>query len=173
MRQAQEAWSETTLGERLAVIGRFRRRVADAPTPLLEALKGDGHRPAAELISSELIPLADACRFLERRAAKILAPRRLGRTGRPLWLSGSKVEIQREPLGVVLVIGASNYPLLLPGIQVLQSLVAGNAVILKPGRRGGAVARVFAEMLYRAGVDDRLVRVLSEAPVAASQTIAE
>ena len=50
-----------------------------------------------------------------------------------MWLRGVSVEIRREPFGIVLVVGASNYPLFLPGVQALQALVAGNAVLIKPG----------------------------------------
>ena len=41
-------------------------------------------------------------------------------------------EIHREPFGVVLIIGPGNYPLLLPGVQMIQALVAGNAVCSSP-----------------------------------------
>ena len=79
-----------------------------------------------------MLPLAEACRFLEREAEAILAPRRPGRRALPLWLSRVRREIRREPLGVVLIIGPGNYPLLLPGVQLIQALAAGNAVLLKP-----------------------------------------
>ena len=58
-----------------------------------------------------------------------------GRRGRPLWLGGVTSVLHREPFGLVLVIAPANYPIFLPGVQVLQALVAGNAVLLKPGFR--------------------------------------
>ena len=72
---------------------------------------------------------------MEKQAGEILAPRRLSRRGRPMWLRGVSVELRREPFGIVLIVGASNYPLFLPGVQALQALVAGNAVLIKPGGR--------------------------------------
>ena len=60
--------------------------------------------------------------------------RRLGRRGLPLLLMGVDSRVERVPLGRVLVIAASNYPLMLAGIQVLQALAAGNVVVWKPGR---------------------------------------
>ena len=161
----------TTVRERLAVVRRFRRRLADEPRPFLDALGAVAGRSSAESLTAELIPLADACRFLERRAGELLRPRRLGPRGRPLWLAGSRTGLRREPLGLVLVIGAANYPLLLPGVQVLQALVAGNAVLLKPGRGGAPSARLLAERLIEAGLDGRLVQVLGETPQAATTAI--
>jgi acyl-CoA reductase-like NAD-dependent aldehyde dehydrogenase len=66
----------------------------------------------------------------------------------------------------------ANYPLLLPGVQTLQALVAGNAVLLKPGAGGLTVAGAFVQHLEHAGLDRRLVQVLSEAPAAAQTAIA-
>ena len=111
-----------------------------------------------------MLPLADACRFLEKEAPQLLQPHHLGRAGRPLWLQGIRAEVRREPLGVVLIIGPSNYPLFLPGVQTLQALAAGNAVLLKPGSGGGPVAQRFAELLYDAGLKEPLLNVLSEDP---------
>jgi len=83
-----------------------------------------------------------------------------------------QAEVRREPHGVVLIIGPSNYPLFLPGVQTVQALTAGNAVLLKPGARGGPIARRFAELLYAAGLDNRLVQVLPEEPESARHAIA-
>ena len=170
-RRAQETWAARSLDDKLAVVRRFRRHLADAPAPWLEALGRGGTRSQAESLSAELIPLADACRFLERRAKGILGSRRLGAPGRPLWLAGTKARVHREPLGLVLVIGAANYPLLLPGVQVLQAIVAGNGVLLKPGRGGGYAAQLLVSELRRAGLDEDLVTVLGEAPEAAAEAI--
>ena len=121
---------------------------------------------------AEVLPLAEACRFLEREAGKLLKPRRLGRRGLPLWLAGVCSEIQREPFGVVLIIGPGNYPLLLPGVQLIQALVAGNAVWLKPGGGGTEAARALCDLIVRAGFDPQLVALLPESAEAARAAIA-
>ena len=124
-------------------------------------------------MTAEVLPLAEACRFLEREAGKVLAARRLGRRGRPLWLAGVRSEIHREPLGVILIIGPGNYPLLLPGVQLIQALAAGNAVLLKPGIGGTAAPRRrCAELVVRAGFDPQLVALLPESSEAARCAIA-
>jgi acyl-CoA reductase-like NAD-dependent aldehyde dehydrogenase len=89
-----------------------------------------------------------------------------------LWLSGVSLEIRHEPLGVVLIIAPSNYPLFLPAAQMLQALVAGNAILLKPGEGGGPVARALAQHLAAVGLDVCLAQVLPETPAAAQAAIA-
>jgi acyl-CoA reductase-like NAD-dependent aldehyde dehydrogenase len=172
IRKAQLAWASTPLRERLAILRRFRHLLADHAEYLADILQVTAGRPPTETLTAEVLPLADACRFLEKKASQFLRPRYLGRSGRPLWLQGVKAEVRREPLGVVLVIGPSNYPLFLPGVQAVQALAAGNAVLLKPGSGAGPVARRFAELLYAAGLDNRLLQVLSEEPESARHAMA-
>ena len=117
---------------------------------------------APETLAAEVLPLLAAAKFLEREAAAILAPRQLGADGRPVWLSGLRSIVERVPLGRVLVIGPANYPLFLPGVQVLQALAAGNSVVWKPGSGGRAVALVFAQALERAGLPQGVLYITGE-----------
>jgi acyl-CoA reductase-like NAD-dependent aldehyde dehydrogenase len=166
-RAAQSRWSRTPLTRRLELIRELRRLLAEHAPQLAEASASARQRPALESLTAEVLPLAEACRFLEREAGRVLAARRLGRGGRPLWLAGVRSEIHREPLGVILIIGPGNYPLLLPGVQLVQALAAGNAVVLKPGIGGTGAAHALAELVVRAGFDPHLVALLPESSEAA------
>lgn len=170
-RQAQPAWSQVPLPQRLAVVRKFRHGLAEAALDLAAKVDSPQRQSTAETLTAEILPLLDACRFLEQASAELLAPRRLGRRRQPLWLLGSRVELRREPLGVVLVIGPSNYPILLPGVQMIQALVAGNAVVLKPGLGGVAAARAMATELAVAGLPAGVVQVLGEEKTAATAAI--
>jgi aldehyde dehydrogenase (NAD+) len=116
--------------------------------------------------------LLAACKFLEQNAAKIIAPRKLGRAGLPFWLAGVESEIRRVPYGCVLVIAPFNYPLFLPGVQALQALCAGNAVVWKPGLGGRPVALLFAQALAKAGLPEGLLRITEESVEAGRTEIA-
>ena len=156
-RIAGRTWAEHPVRDRLRVIARARRllaRDAEALAAILSDL-----RPVAETLVAEVLPLAEAARFLERQAAGLLAPRRL-HGGRPLWLMGVRAEIRREPAGVVLVLGPSNYPLFLPGAQILQALTAGNAVCAKPAPGCSAILAAFADLLAEAELPDGLLHLL-------------
>lgn len=171
-RTAQSQWARQTVRERMPVIRRVRAAIAERAVELEEASRTPQRRGPSEGLVAEVLPLADACRFLEREAPRLLAPRRRGRRGRPGWLNGVRLEVHREPFGLVLVIGASNYPLLLPGVQALQALVAGNAVLLKPGTGGRPAADLLGRILADAGLPEGLFQVLDESPQAAQQAIA-
>jgi acyl-CoA reductase-like NAD-dependent aldehyde dehydrogenase len=172
-RTAQAAWGQTSIHARLQIVRRLRHLIAAGAEALVAAV-GDRHgRTPADTFATEVIPLADACRFLEREAARLLRPRRLGRRGRPLWLAGAEAEIRREPLGVVLILAPGNYPLFLPGVQLLQALVAGNAVLVKPAPGCTAPLAALSALLEHAGLPSELVQLLDEDVAGARAAIAQ
>ncbi len=164
---AQQAWAALDVRARLAVIRRLRHALASRSREFASRIARD----PAETLASEVLPLAEACRFLEKQAPGLLAAKRVNAEGRPVWLTGVSLEIRREALGTVLVIGPFNYPLFLPGVQAVQALAAGNAVIVKPGRGGRPVLDLMAECLAAAGLDMHLFQVLGEDPAEAEAVI--
>ncbi|MDX1950635.1 MAG: aldehyde dehydrogenase family protein [Verrucomicrobiota bacterium] len=170
-RTAQQDWGKLAVAKRLAVIRNFRSLVVTQLSEVTKTVLGSSSRPAAELLTAEILPLLDACEFLEREAEKLLRPKRLGKRGLPKWLGGIRSEIHRDALGVVLIIGPGNYPLFLPGVQVVQALVAGNAVLLKPGVGGTTAATTLASLLAQAGLRRNLLTILPESISAAQDAI--
>ena len=168
---AQREWATLPVQRRLAVLARARSLFAEHARDLLTPAGGLDGRLPLEAVSSEVLPLLAAMRFLEQSAAKILRTRRPGRSGLPLWMNGIRSEVQRVALGTVLVIGPSNYPLFLPGVQVVQALAAGNAVLWKPGLGGGRIAKTFAAILHAAGLPKGLLTITDESVEAAQQAI--
>jgi acyl-CoA reductase-like NAD-dependent aldehyde dehydrogenase len=156
-RASQMQWSRQTLEHRLYAIGRFRRSLAASPSRFINALSHLPARTNVQSIAAEIIPLANAARFLLRRAERILRPR----VRTPLF-SGIRITVDHRPHGVVLIVGPSNYPLFLPGVQVLQALVAGNAVLLKPGKDGTPAAMALISLLRTSGMDPTLIHLLPE-----------
>lgn len=57
------------------------------------------------------------------------------------------VLIYKDPFGVVLVMGAWNYPLQLTLLPVQSAIAAGNTVIIKPSEVAPATAKFIAETI--------------------------
>ena len=161
-RAAQTAWAATSIRARLAIIRRLRGLIAARADALVAAVGSRYDRTPAETLTAEIMPLAAACRFLEREAAGLLAPRRLSRRGRPLWLPGTRAEVRREAFGVVLVLAPGNYRLLLAGVQAIQALAAGNAVLVKPAPGASAPLIALRDLLREAGLPGELLQVLHD-----------
>lgn len=166
-RAAQESWARVPMRERLKIIRRLRRAVARTAEDLAATVRTYGGRRPGETLMAEVLPLIEACRFLEREAATVLATRRCGAQGRPLWLAGATASVQRAPWGVVLILAPSNYPLMLPGVQIVQALTAGNAVVVKPAPQCAPPLYRLADMLLRAGLPEGLLHILGDTVVEA------
>lgn len=57
------------------------------------------------------------------------------------------VQVHKDPFGVVLVMGAWNYPLQLTLAPVAGAIAAGNCVIIKPSEVAPASAKFMAEVI--------------------------
>src|ERR1700677_3928678 len=65
----------------------------------------------------------------------------------PLVLAPSHGQVRFEPLGVGLVIGAWNYPLMLTLSPLVAAIAAGNAAVIKPSEVSAATAETIARFL--------------------------
>jgi acyl-CoA reductase-like NAD-dependent aldehyde dehydrogenase len=148
-RSAQPAWVALGVRRRLRFVRAFRHLLVRNCEDLCDTANHDVARPAAEVLASELVPVAAACRFLERNAESVLRPRMVG--GGPVWLGWQADTVYRRPHGVVGVIGTWNYPIFLNAVPILQSLTAGNAVMWKPSELAQASAGLLHRLLLEAG----------------------
>ncbi|MGD8494775.1 MAG: coniferyl aldehyde dehydrogenase [Gemmatimonadales bacterium] len=103
-----------------------------------------GHRSFDETRMLELFPLLDQIGHARRHLKGWMRRRRV----RGTWfLWPSRAFVRYEPLGVVGVIGAWNYPVLLTLGPVVDALAAGNHVMVKPSERAPRTADVIAALL--------------------------
>jgi acyl-CoA reductase-like NAD-dependent aldehyde dehydrogenase len=172
-RAAGAAWANVTPRHRIAIFRQLRHAIAERATDIAAALSSITARPLADSLAGEVLPVLDSIRFIERNVSRLLRPQRLGRAGRPAWLSGSDLTIYREPLGVVLVIGPANYPFFLPAAHALQALAAGNAVLIKPAPHCERAGELLAEIATRAGLPQGLLTVLPTDVATATDTIGQ
>jgi acyl-CoA reductase-like NAD-dependent aldehyde dehydrogenase len=150
-RAAQRAWAQRPVRDRLAHVRRLRHQLAAHADRLCLATTHDVQRSADEVFGTDVLPSGEALRFLERRAAYVLRPRRVGRRFRPWWLLGERETVYRRPLGVVGVVGTWNYPILLNLVPIAQALAAGNGVLWKPSELSPTVAALTHELFLAAG----------------------
>lgn len=75
-RDAQAEWSETTLRDRAGILKKLRLRIAGDPVTLAKTVDRTN---LSETLAAEVLPLLDACRFLESEAARILQEKNVAR----------------------------------------------------------------------------------------------
>ena len=167
----QTAWSNLSTKERCRVIGQVAHRVCDHAERLIADCQSDQRTDAVETITSELMPLCAALDWIRKRGHNVLSERKVGVSGRPLWMPGVHSVVQRVPLGEVLILGTWNYPLLLPGVQIAQALAAGNRVLLKPAIGTEQASQTLAKCFYQAGVPESQFAVLGAETSHATEAI--
>ncbi len=127
--------------QQLAGIGRFLKV---CEREIETALYEDMRRPAFDVYPSEIALIASEAALASRKLGSWTRPERVatslaGQPGRS-W-------VYREPLGVVLIIGAWNYPLQLVLLPLVGAIAAGNCAILKPSEIAAATSRLIASRL--------------------------
>jgi acyl-CoA reductase-like NAD-dependent aldehyde dehydrogenase len=157
--------------QRRAWASRFGKLVAADLDTLSALAESEVGKPPWETITAEVMPLIASCRWHARRAGRILRDHRL--PGRPWWLLGQRGLVRRIPLGRVGIIGTWNYPIQLLGIQIVQAVVAGNQVIVKPSERSPKTQRRLLELARAAGLSGEDLVVMSSERTAGSRLLQE
>ena len=130
----------------------FRRLVAQQGAELARLVALEVGKDEGEAFVSEVLPLLAAIRWHERHASRILRGRVA--PGRPAWLLGRSLRTARAPIGHVLVIATWNYPVGLLGVQLVQAIVAGNRVTVKPSERSARSQRMLVRLAASSGLPE-------------------
>ena len=112
----------------------------------------------AEALTTEVLVVLDAARFLIENACRLLRDEPLPHGSLATKLKSGR--LLREPYGVVGIISPWNYPFSIPATETLAALVAGNAVVLKPSEFTSLVAQDLASLLHAAGVPRDIFQVV-------------
>ncbi|KAF8411758.1 hypothetical protein HHK36_004316 [Tetracentron sinense] len=133
--------------------------VDDREKEIVEALRKDLSKPELESFVSEISMTRSACKLALKELKKWMKPEKAKTS---MTTFPSSAEIVSEPLGIVLVISAWNYPLLLSLDPVIGAIAAGNAVVLKPSEIAPATSSLLAKFLEEY-VDCSVIRVVEGA----------
>lgn len=150
---AQKAWAEVSVADRVKVITKFTEAfAAKADTYALQISHSMGKTVGQA--HGEIRGMIDRALQMASLAEKALSPIILPEAeGLERWIA-------REPVGVVAVLAAWNYPLLIAINPVAASVLAGNAVVLKHSSRTPQCAEQIAEAFETAGVPEGLITVV-------------
>jgi acyl-CoA reductase-like NAD-dependent aldehyde dehydrogenase len=145
-------WARTPLATRLEWVRAFRGRLAASIDDLCDLAEDELGKPRFETLTADLMPVLATGKHLERRGRRLLRDRRV--TGGGLIALGQTQTVRRVPLGRVAIIATWNYPIGLLGVEMLQSLVAGNDVVVKPSENAPRTQAALLELAFRAGLPD-------------------
>lgn len=152
-RRAQKEWAAFSPAAR----GRILRRAADSirerNLELSELETLDTGKPIQETTVADPASGADSLEFFGGIAATAL-------NGSQIPLGGDWAYTKRVPLGVVVGIGAWNYPQQIACWKAAPALAAGNAMVFKPSEVTPLGALKIAEILHEAGLPKGVFNVI-------------
>ena len=127
---------------RLEQLKKLKQVISDWESKIVAAVNADLNRPQFEAYF-ELAPKAEATHAIKN--LKSWAKPRKVPASLQQFPSGAK--IYPEPLGVVLIIGAWNYPFQLAISPLVGAIAAGNCAIVKPSEIAANTSKVVAELI--------------------------
>uniref|UniRef100_A0A8C2Z3J0 Aldehyde dehydrogenase 3 family, member A1 n=1 Tax=Cyclopterus lumpus TaxID=8103 RepID=A0A8C2Z3J0_CYCLU len=114
---------------RLQQLHALQRMITEKEAEISTALKQDINRSQYDTPLLELIGIENEIKLALEKLAVWAAPRPVERN---LLTISDEVYIQPEPLGLVLIIGAWNYPWAVTLQPLVGAIAAGNAAVVKP-----------------------------------------
>jgi acyl-CoA reductase-like NAD-dependent aldehyde dehydrogenase len=149
-RRAQASWAAIGVRKRIVILREFQRRLHEKKSEIAEAIAREAGKPVVEALTTEVLVVLDAARFLIDNAYRLLRDEPV-----PHGNLAAKLKrglLVREPYGVVGIISPWNYPFSIPATETLAALAAGNAVVLKPSEVTSLVALELRSLLRAAGM---------------------
>jgi acyl-CoA reductase-like NAD-dependent aldehyde dehydrogenase len=160
-RESFQKWRKTTFAERRRFVMKAREVILAEMDAIALLISNESGKPIAEAFSMEIAPVLDLMQYFAKNSEKLLKPRKIN-IGLYATL-GRASKIVYQPLGVVGIIPAWNYPFSIPLGEAVMSLMAGNTVVLKPSELTPLIGLKIGEIFEKAGLPENAVQIVTGA----------
>lgn len=144
-REAFQSGRTLPLAYRKQQLQNLMRLYEENTEEMLDALREDLHKSKQEATVTEIDFIKNELRNLLYNFEDWAKPERVWNKGIANLLDGAR--IYKDPYGVVLVVGAWNYPIQLTFAPFAAAIAAGNCVILKPSEVAVCSGKLIAELV--------------------------
>ena len=158
-RAAQPGWADVPAPVRGRAIAHIGRLIEANATSLSRLVTREVGKPYAEALG-EVREIVDTCDFFLGEGRRLY-----GQTV-PSEMPDKQLMTFRNPVGVVSVITAGNFPVAVPSWYLIPALLCGNTVLWKPAEYAAACGAALFELIVRGGglPDGVLNLVLTDGP---------
>lgn len=111
---------------------------------IVEALERDLRKPKFETMVSEISIAINEANYAINHLESWMKPEHVEKS---LVMKFDECFIRKEPLGVVLIIGAWNYPVQLVLVPLIGAIAAGNCAVVKPSELSDSTSSLLTELL--------------------------
>jgi aldehyde dehydrogenase (NAD+) len=151
-----------SLAFRLEALRGLKATIKAMESEILEALRLDLNKSDFEGFSSDVGLIYSEITHFEKSLSDWMKPQKVGS---PFFLLPASSQIISEPKGVVLIIGAWNYPFQLVLAPLIGAIAAGNCVIIKPSELATHSEAVLAKIISKSFAPEFCAAVVGGAEV--------
>lgn len=144
MKTAFDSGKTRPLAWRRTQLEAVQRLMVECESEFMAALAADLGKPPMESFTTEISYVSGDAAYCRKRLSRWTKSKRVST---PLVGQPGRSWIQPEPLGIVLIIGAWNYPLQLTLTGMVAAITAGNCVVIKPSELAPATAALLARRI--------------------------
>jgi len=156
--KAYPAWRDISPREKRAIFLKAKNILFRRSNEIAQLIALEKGTPLAEALTAEVFTILETLHYYSHNQKKSLAPKRV-RPHVPLF-AHKKCRYLFQPLGPALVISPWNFPFLIPFLDVISELTAGNTVVLRPSTSTPFTALAIGEIMMEAGVPTGVVNVV-------------
>ncbi|KAI8638260.1 Aldehyde/histidinol dehydrogenase [Parasitella parasitica] len=121
------------------------RLMREKQDEIIRVVEKDLHKHRVEVISAEIAPVVNEIEYMLENLDRFTKTKTV--KAHYKMNAMDKCTIRKEPKGVVLIIGAWNYPINLLLLPLVGAIAAGNCAIIKPSEVAGHTAEYIASIM--------------------------
>ena len=129
---------------RMNQLKKFYNMIMNEKDNIYEALYKDLHKASFETYTTELVPLLSEIQYFIDNLKDLM---KIKYTEHDIVATPGTCQIQYEPLGLILIMGAWNYPINLTLIPLVGAIAAGNVVLIKPARYTTSTSNIISYLI--------------------------
>jgi acyl-CoA reductase-like NAD-dependent aldehyde dehydrogenase len=158
VRVAQSNWGARAPADRARALRSVRHRLVEIQHDAAETIAEETSRPVTEVAIQEIAATLGMLAFCEKHYPSWLQPTRFRYLRPGFWTKANAIHY--DPIGVLAVIGPSNFPFSLAVMQASAALLCGNGVVLKPSERCPRTARLIRALYEGSELPEDVVQVV-------------
>ena len=149
-RKAFPMWRDISFGEKQRIFLKAKEILLRRSAEIAELITREKGTPLVESLTVEVFTILEALDYYGRHQKRSLPPRKV----RPhvALFAHKKCRYLFQPLGPSMVISPWNFPFMIPFLDIISELTAGNTVIFRPSTSTPFSGLAIGEVMMEAGL---------------------
>ncbi len=149
-KRAFPSWRDFPLQEKQKIFLKAKEILLRRSSEIAELITLEKGTPQLESLTVEVFTILEALDYYGRNQKRSLAPRKV-RPHVPLF-AHKKCRYLFQPLGPSMVISPWNFPFMIPFLDIISELTAGNTVVFRPSTSTPFTGLAVGEIMMEAGL---------------------